>query len=1205
MSSSLAFPDQPEAHGPLAEGVAEPRIRLAPPYLADVPVPFSEDELAADRRGDSDEGLVGAPHAARRAISQLKAGNDVLIYGPPVSGRTRLVLTVAEALAHTHRVLILAPRRQAATRLRDAAALSNQSQPGRILDVATPSAAAFSLITQDELRQGRGAPALLTGADQDALIADLLTTLTPEWPLDLAPGATTLPGFRTEIRDVMMRCAEAGLSPDALAALGQQGGRESWQVLAQLYRDYLDVLDLQGRTALDAGLRLDPARLVRVAAERLHQSRNAQMAVSEDESTGRRWDVVLVDDAQDLTVAGLELVTQLVSAGARFLATSCPDLAVETFRGAVVDASRRLGDALRNQGRTVHEIALSAPTGSEVVERLREHLPLAGAPSISRHRIEIPADSQLDSGPTDGVDSDSTVGVDYAVLEPPKVDVMRLDDADAEARTIATVLRDLHHRDGVAYDDMAVITRSVAQMEALADRLYLLGLPVRTPVIATPLRDDPAVRDLLRIVDIGHACTETAHPDQVLTPADADELLTGPFGDADALRIRRIRRLLLDADARARRHPHGRDNSLPEDNTAEDTPESLPHTPIESDGSIPASSLLLVRALLGISHVLDSDALTRAEHLDRDRTLTPALRVRDMIAAVARCPQDAAPGEVLWAAWDAAHLARGWQRAALHEENDGTGGARARLATRRLDAMTRLFAAAERFSERRPHAGIGDFIDHVRAQAVPEDSLAPRAIAAGKVTLATPAAVAGLTFDTVVVAGLQEGAWPNTRLRSTVLGAAELGLILAGYDVPKTPAALRAMQRKVVIDDEVRLAVSAISRGRRRVLLTAVDTPEEPASAFVDIAEGCRDERWLDRDVLTRDPGPAPDARRLVAGLRRNLAYSDAAGDEQEQVDARPGAQTPLAARLLRTLAAHHVHGCDPDLWYHQKPSSTAPMLNEDDDVVLSPSALEKLTSCPQQWLFERVGGSRPAAIPQQLGTALHRLAEENPRAAAPDLLATFQARTRHLNLGRTWLDRRLRERAEKAIALLGEHLAGDREAIAVEAPFTTRLGHVVLRGTIDRIERSGDALTIVDLKTGATARSAADVATDLQLGAYQVAVRDGAVEAVREATIHNSVAETEPAATTCADTACDDAPRAQHALAGAELVYVGTPTRRPSYRRQVALHKAEDPTWIDEAIARAGQAARGAEVVAAANIRCDTCPVRRSCSVWPEGAQL
>src|SRR5699024_10031967 len=213
-----------------------------------------------------------------------------------------------------------------------------------------------------------------------------------------------------------------------------------------------------------------------------------------------------------------------------------------------------------------------------------------------------------------------------------------------EARLIGSALRDLHHREQVDYDRMAVVCRSGAAVADLADLLARTGLPVRVPHRPQPLREVPAIADLLSILEIG-----LAPEGAPLEPRRATELLRGPFGDADTLRLRRIRRLLLAAH-RAE-HP-------------------------DSDAT---SEQLLARALVDD----EAPGLPAAEA--RDRAAAPVHRVRDMIAAV-RAHRDSGAQLVLWHAWDASGLAGGWRRAALGTAGD-VDGARARLAASRLDAL--------------------------------------------------------------------------------------------------------------------------------------------------------------------------------------------------------------------------------------------------------------------------------------------------------------------------------------------------------------------------------------------------------------------------------------------------------------------------------------------------------------------------------------
>src|SRR5690606_37384701 len=165
----------------------------------------------------------------------------------------------------------------------------------------------------------------------------------------------------------------------------------------------------------------------------------------------------------------------------------------------------------------------------------------------------------------------------------------------------------------------------------VADLLSRTGLPVRTPRRPQPLREVPAIADLLTVLEIG-----LAPADAPLAPRLATELLRGPFGDADTLRLRRIRRLLLSAHRAA------------------------------APGSELTSEQLLARALV------EEEVPGLPDPAARDRAAAPVHRLRDMIRAV-RAHRDADAEQVLWHAWDASGLAGGWRRAALGTAGDVDG----------------------------------------------------------------------------------------------------------------------------------------------------------------------------------------------------------------------------------------------------------------------------------------------------------------------------------------------------------------------------------------------------------------------------------------------------------------------------------------------------------------------------------------------------
>jgi len=73
----------------------------------------------------------------------------------------------------------------------------------------------------------------------------------------------------------------------------------------------------------------------------------------------------------------------------------------------------------------------------------------------------------------------------------------------------------------------------------------------------------------------------------------------------------------------------------------------------------------------------------------------------------------------------------------------------------------------------------------------------------------------------VVIAGLQEGLWPNTIPRGGVLGTQQLVDVMDGI-VTETERGLSS--RAPLLAEERRLLIAAIGRARSRLLVTAVDS---------------------------------------------------------------------------------------------------------------------------------------------------------------------------------------------------------------------------------------------------------------------------------------------------------------------------------------------------------------------------------------------
>src|SRR4029453_12913957 len=82
-------------------------------------------------------------------------------------------------------------------------------------------------------------------------------------------------------------------------------------------------------------------------------------------------------------------------------------------------------------------------------------------------------------------------------------------------------------------------------------------------------------------------------------------------------------------------------------------------------------------------------------------------------------------------------------------------------------------------------------------------------------------AALGREWEFVVIAGLQEGLWPNTVPRGGVLGTQRLVDVMDGV---ATDVERGLSSRAPLLAEERRLLIAAMGRARSRLLVTAVDS---------------------------------------------------------------------------------------------------------------------------------------------------------------------------------------------------------------------------------------------------------------------------------------------------------------------------------------------------------------------------------------------
>ena len=274
----------------------------------------------------------------------------VRIVGGPGCGKSTLLVQAAAAhiAAGTapHSVLLLTGSGRLAASARSAltsALLKARSgEPCRAVVreplVRSVHSYAFSVLRQAAARAGDPPPRLVTGAEQDGIIRELLAGDLEDgagslsrWPGQLRPALGTA-GFAAELRDLLARCAERGVDPPQLQRIGRLSGRPEWAAAGRFAQQYEQVMLLRaavGTAAPQATVpALGAAELVGAALEAL--ATDPELLAAER----ARVRLLLVDDAQHLDPQAARLVRVLAAGADLTLLAGDPNQAVFGFRGA-------------------------------------------------------------------------------------------------------------------------------------------------------------------------------------------------------------------------------------------------------------------------------------------------------------------------------------------------------------------------------------------------------------------------------------------------------------------------------------------------------------------------------------------------------------------------------------------------------------------------------------------------------------------------------------------------------------------------------------------------------------------------------------------------------------------------------------------------------------------------------------------------------
>ncbi len=844
-------------------------------------------------------------------------------------------------------------------------------------------------------------------------------------------------------------------------------------------------------------------------------------AIAQDPTVARElhrtYRAVFVDEYQDTDPAQVALLKVLVGPECDLVVVGDPDQSIYAFRGADVRGILNFVDDF------------STPTRAAQVKVLR---------TCRRFAPQIRAVADIGLARVNYAGTPwwasvrqahrNPVCVGESALEPAN-SVMLCADARVEASHIVEEIRRLHQQ-GESFASMAVLVRNADQITPILRECAAAGVPANAAGDAQPVATNAAVITLLDALLV-------AESPQTATATVAESLLRSALCGVDPVELRQIVRSLRDRQRR-------------------ESPEDEP---------TPTSGLLV--ALLTNPQVLTELAPTVAP---RAQAL---LKHWHQVLAAARTAvaEGSGPELVLWKIWSSAP---GW---AMRLQNRALrGGAVGRRANRDLDAVLALFDMAAKAS-RTSAKSCARFVEEVRQQVVSVVASDTAAVI-DQVAVMTAHRAKGLEWDFVFVAGVQEGVWPNNRVRGAMLGADRI--TADGLGVGLQPSELAAEER--------RLFYVAVTRARKRMWLSAV-APVNPSGddgrASVFIRE------LLDPENPQESILPSCAVRQVHSRGSRMLTVPDVAARLRQVL------QDPQSSRERRQAAAeHYARLMDipsvprPEQWWGvQARTESIRPVRPVEPLQLSASAIDRVVTCPLSWFLEReAAASSPKSTVLAFGLVVHAVCEfVSTCADLPgdgELESLIDSVWADIGYPADWVSRQERVLVAAAVNRFvlwhQQRLTAGWQVHGVETDFHApvqltdaqgRVHDIVLRGRMDRVEVSVDSageqtVMVYDLKTNRTKPSEQEVHEHVQLMTYRRAITADGVQGISGATNVN---------------------------AGLVLVNLDASSKSPAAK---VMEQGPLPADSDEAIAVAAATIRDESFVARPGSHCSWCQLQIAC---------
>jgi len=125
-----------------------------------------------------------------------------------------------------------------------------------------------------------------------------------QWPKDLHLALSTN-GFARELRDLILRASERGVTPEKLEEYAKSYGEKYWQGAADFWKRYNGAMFLREVAAADSKLRIDPSELLSRAIRHLEINPDLLSELR------TRFKTIMVDEFQESDPAQRRLLRLL------------------------------------------------------------------------------------------------------------------------------------------------------------------------------------------------------------------------------------------------------------------------------------------------------------------------------------------------------------------------------------------------------------------------------------------------------------------------------------------------------------------------------------------------------------------------------------------------------------------------------------------------------------------------------------------------------------------------------------------------------------------------------------------------------------------------------------------------------------------------------------------------------------------------------